>query len=248
MGLIHTPRVVASICKGLWKRRGLLRSSQIPPALDRITNINTTTNTTTTTNNNNSSFVGMGPQHVHTYYARAGLLDVDYLGHMNNASYLAHAELARWEWCATNGLLPVMMMQGGVHFVVAGAQIRYRKELRPLWTRFQIDTHVCGLDDRTIWISQKFRYAHHSRRVLAQMMVQGVAIQEGNYVLNPCDFFTERVGVPKEMVEALRLPHQTTNNGTPNTNMMMMIIEKYRDLDQALKEDASFDDQEQQRK
>jgi hypothetical protein len=62
MGLIHTPRTIASICRGLWNRR------RAPPSASKL-------------------IVGVGENH-HIYRARLGLFDVDYLGHMNNGKYL----------------------------------------------------------------------------------------------------------------------------------------------------------------
>jgi len=58
MGLIHTPRVVASIGRGLYKRR--MAEGGVPPTK-----------------------VGIGEENKHIYKARLGLFDVDYLGHLN---------------------------------------------------------------------------------------------------------------------------------------------------------------------
>lgn len=59
MGLIHTPRTIVSICKGLLKRRR--------EPLE-------------------TGAVGIGEGNRHVYQARLGLFDVDYLGHMNNGT------------------------------------------------------------------------------------------------------------------------------------------------------------------
>lgn len=71
MGLVHTPRVIFTIAKGLLTGKGKL-SRNIPT----------------------NSVLGVG-DNFHSYQARAGVFDVDYLGHMNNASFLAHCEMAR---------------------------------------------------------------------------------------------------------------------------------------------------------
>jgi hypothetical protein len=54
MGVVHTPRTLISIAKGLWKSR------QDP----------------------NARNAAIGIPHIYT--ARLGVFDVDYLGHMNN--------------------------------------------------------------------------------------------------------------------------------------------------------------------
>lgn len=87
----------------------------------------------------------------HKYYARAGLFDVDYMGHMNNAAFLSHAELARWEMTGSNGLIPAMMKHN-THFVVQSTTARYRAEVRPIFRKFQVDTTVCAVDDKNIWL------------------------------------------------------------------------------------------------
>lgn len=62
MGLVHTPRTIASICKGLLNRR------RDPTEGLRV--------------------MGIGEANRHVYHARLGLFDVDYLGHMNNGMYI----------------------------------------------------------------------------------------------------------------------------------------------------------------
>jgi hypothetical protein len=66
MGLIHTPRTLYAIAKGLWKRRqhNRVAASANQPA----------------------TIVGIGEGNHHIYEARLGLFDVDYLGHMNNGT------------------------------------------------------------------------------------------------------------------------------------------------------------------
>ena len=66
MGLIHTPRTIVSICKGLLKRRR--------EPLD-------------------TGAAGIGEGNRHVYQAKLGLFDVDYLGHMNNGT---QHRLYRW--------------------------------------------------------------------------------------------------------------------------------------------------------
>lgn len=149
--------------------------------------------------------------------------------------YLVHAELARWELTAYNGLLSTMYKHN-VHFFVAGSCIRYRREIRPLFRKFQIDSYVAGLDERNIWISHKFRYPVPGQdRVRAQILVQGVAVKDKK-VLDPRTFFKEQVGVDADIVDRLTLP----NVGEATMEEM---LERYVGLEEAMKKDANLDDQ-----
>jgi Thioesterase-like superfamily len=89
----------------------------------------------------------MGATHI--YRARVNaLLDIDQFLHMNNASYLVHLELARWEMGVATGFA-THLGRSGASFVVASAFTRFRKELKaaatfrnPLdraWCRREVD-------------------------------------------------------------------------------------------------------------
>jgi acyl-CoA thioesterase FadM len=213
MGLVHTPRVVAAVARGYFRHRMGLSLPDGSPA----------------------THSGFGPSHPHIYHARANLFDVDYLGHMNNAAYLAHAELARWEWIASSGMLP-SMIKHNIAFLVTASTIRYRKEIRPVYRKFQVQSYVAGLDDKHMWIYQTFRhYANHQQgddRIRAQYLLQGVAIQ-GRTVLNPKDYFRNIVGVDASMMDELAMKKTPT---------MEEIIQRFEDLDQSFRVAASEDD------
>ena len=100
MGLIHTPRVFGAIGRGLWKRRQKLG---VDTDLNRL-----------------------GIDRKHVYKAKVGVWDYA-LGHMNNASYLNHAEYCRWDLAAQNGMLGGLHKVGGA-FIVGGCSIRYRRD------------------------------------------------------------------------------------------------------------------------
>lgn len=120
MGVIHTPRVIASVARGLWKKSA---------SDHKLIDISK-------------------PQ---KYVARAGLFDVDYLGHMNNAVYFNHAEYARWEMTAVNGMLSAMFRSNS-HFVLTSTTCRYRAEVRPLFRQFEVQSNVGGMDAKSIWM------------------------------------------------------------------------------------------------
>ena len=205
MVLLTTPRTLYSITKGLLKRRGGAEAAAL---------------------------LGIGADNPHVYTARTGLLDVDYLGHMNNAMYLSHAELARWEWTAHNGLLAAVS-KNKLHFLVKGSCIRYRQEIRPVFRKFQVDSCLAGLDDKNLWISQKFRYSSDDR-VRAQVVVQAVALK-GREVLDPRVFLKEMVGLDSDLVDSLSLPNM------PNATVENM-LERYAALEEAMRADATEDD------
>lgn len=273
MGLIHTPRTLVAIGRGLIKRS--LADPKAP------------------------THIGIGEMNRHVYKARLGLVDVDYLGHMNNgacimfmckeipnvneertlcgkqiklnlrtqrnrafalslstyfsplllsditAAYLTHAELARWEMTGYNGMLSAMYKHK-VNYLVASTAIRFRQEIRPFFRQFQIDTTVCGLDSRSIWISHKFRYpakddTHPESRILAQVIVRGVTVS-GRTVLEPAQFLKEQVGMDTNLIDSLVLSHSTHEAD----GVTEQLLERYVALEDAFKESAAKDDKQYQ--
>jgi acyl-CoA thioesterase FadM len=222
MGLVHTPRVLASIAKGLY-RQG-----------DKSKN----------------ALIGMSLEHPHIYQARAGLFDVDHLGHMNNASYLNHAELARWEMTATNGMLGVMGRQG-INFLVTSVALRYRREIRPVFRKFDIESSVVSVDERNLYVYQTFRHSSSTdNKVKAQLLLQGVAVQKGS-VLDPRDFLKDTIGVDPNLVDQLDNKHFIANNKSETSDQdgdgsreqkLYGMIQYYERLEQAFRATAADDD------
>lgn len=179
---------------------------------------------------------GIGNDNPHIYTSRVGLFDVDYLGHMNNASYLSHAEYARWQMCAENGLIAAMWNHN-MHFVVLGSTIRYRKELRPLFRSFQIDTELSAIDDGNMWIVHNFRHAKDkaNKRIMAQVLVQGAAVR-GRTRINPADLLVNHVGIDSSLVDTLRLSAATQDEHN------LAMIQNYQALQETFQTTASKDD------
>ena len=214
MGLVHTPRAIYSVGRAYMRRKAL------------------------------SPTVGLRRDNPHLYTDRAGVFDVDYLGHMNNAAYLTHAEFARWEMCIDNGLFDHMVRRSTVP-VVTGAVIRYRREIKPLFRPFGVDTLVTRLNERHIWISQNFR--HHCKnnnndndkkedsKIRAQVLVQGSLVR-GKTVVNPIDFLLDS-GADPSLVDALV-------NG--NDSLHDKEVERFSKLETSLRESATMDDKLQQ--
>ena len=184
---------------------------------------------------------GIGPHNEHIYKARVGLFDIDYVGHMNNAAFLSHAEYARWEMAAESGMLSKMASENIMFFVTANF-VRYRREVRPLFRSFQVETSVSAIDDRHMWFSHNFRYNSDSsdnkdNRILTQVMVQAVAVQKGK-VLTPRDFLVQECGHDEELIQSILWP-----DGEKVSDVD--VLNSYRSLDNAMrgvsaKEDARF--------
>jgi acyl-CoA thioesterase FadM len=154
----------------------------------------------------------MGPNHdPHLYASRAGFLDYAF-GHMNNAAYLTHAELARWEMLSYGGLL-WHAMSTSTRLVVAGTTVRYRQEIRPFLCPFEVESFFGGIDGRYLWSIHSFRRRQRQRapssntpgeeeRIRAQVIVPCVWVREGK-VIDPASYLTE-AGVDEATVESLR--------------------------------------------
>jgi acyl-CoA thioesterase FadM len=227
MGIIHTPRTFFAVARGFWNRSS---NAKRPHA---VAGSNSTAQAAVVP-------AGIGSAHPHLYTARMGVFDVDYLGHMNNASYLSHAEYSRWQMCAENGLISAMWSHN-IHFVVLGSSIRYRKELRPLFRSFCIETTISAIDDANMWIVHNFR--HHNddknKRIMTQVLVQGAAIQ-GRTRVDPAELLIQHVGIDKAVVDALRL--SSSSSSTESLTDDEMMIQKYMALQQSMQECASNDD------
>jgi len=192
MGIIHIPRTIAASIRGAVKRH-------LSPLSDH-----------------EISLVGTS-EVPHIYTSRAGIFDVDLMGHMNNASYLQHAELARWEWSAFGkSLLPAFRTKS--FFIVTASMIRYRREIVPL-KKFDIETRLVGLDDRNLWVYQTFH--HHVDRdkerdteniggqtrgkILAQILTQAVIARAGKGEVNPRAWLEDNSMYSKNVLDGITI-------------------------------------------
>jgi acyl-CoA thioesterase FadM len=172
------------------------------------------------------------------------------------AAYLTHAELARWELTSFNGMLQTMLKQQ-VHFLVVGTTIRYRKEIRPMFGTFQIDTTMCGLDERNLYMMHQFRTVSPSStsgkkesRIMAQMIVQGVAVQNGRTVINPATFLRDNIGFDSNLIDTIMLSkmNQTAtaavsgNESSDSNNIIVELLDRYSALEDAMKKATAEDD------
>ena len=140
----------------------------------------------------------MGATHI--YRARVNaLLDIDQFLHMNNASYLVHLELARWEMGVATGFA-THLGRSGASFVVASAFTRFRKELKPLQP-FDIHSTVHGADERSMWFLQLFHAAGADSPPVAAGLCRAV-LRKGREVVSPRELLG-RLGLSSAELDAL---------------------------------------------
>ena len=125
---------------------------------------------------------------------------------MNNASYLTHAELARWEYSAFNGSL-ASSFRDKSFFIVTASMIRFRREVPPL-KRFDIETRLEGIDERNLWLNQTFHNNNGNERgkVLAQVFIQAV-IAKGGKVMDPRLWVEQNFPAAKNELDDLSIVH-----------------------------------------
>ena len=196
MGLLHIPRSLLACARGYYRRK-VAPSSVVAAAGEDIA-------------------IGISPSHPHIYDGRVGIFDIDGYAHMNNAAYLTHAELARWQMSAENGSLDNMINQK-IAFIVTGQAIRYRREIGPLFKAFQISTFVSGIDDRNLWLYHTFHYPEAGNGSdsgknkqgppLAQILLQSVVTQKGK-VMKPSKYLADVYGANEDVIDKLTKMHE----------------------------------------
>eukprot|EP00550_Attheya_septentrionalis_P000383 CAMPEP_0198293140 /NCGR_PEP_ID=MMETSP1449-20131203/15806_1 /TAXON_ID=420275 /ORGANISM="Attheya septentrionalis, Strain CCMP2084" /LENGTH=226 /DNA_ID=CAMNT_0043992623 /DNA_START=34 /DNA_END=710 /DNA_ORIENTATION=+ len=195
MGIVHIPRVVASCVKGAYARRAAAAAVAA-------------TGTNGTKQDDLVRTIGTSPDNPHVYRARVGLFDVDAFNHLNHASYLVHAELARWEWSATVApILPMVKEQALI--LVTGAAIRYRREIGPFLNTFEIHTHLASMDERNLWAYHTFRYPkdhNNNSKILAQLLVQAAVVHKGK-VINPQEFLQKFLHLDPSVIKDIQSSH-----------------------------------------
>jgi len=217
---MHTPRTLYAIGKGLARRRQDGTSAAL--------------------------LGGIGEANPFVSECRAGLFDCDYQLHMNNASYLLHAEYARWELCAYNGLM-TSMYQDKVGFMVGGTAVRFRREIRPAFRKFEVHTFIAHIDERHMWLYHTFRYPPTEKdpgRIRAQVVCQGLAVQNRT-VLDPRQYLVNTVGINAEVVEEMcHVKSTTTSSSDKNAeDVMAELMDRYSDMEVKMKEASTKDDE-----
>ena len=146
------------------------------------------------------------------------------------------------------------MLKQQVHFLVVGTTIRYRKEIRPVFGRFQIDTTMCGLDERNLYMMHQFRTITPSSssstkkesRIMAQMVVQGVAVQNGRTVINPATFMKDTIGFDSNLIDHIMVSKMNSSGNSDDNNnnnsIIVELLDRYAALEESMKKATAEDD------
>lgn len=185
-----------------------------------------------------STTLPIGWENHHSLTARVGLFDFDYAGHMNNAAFLSHVEMARWEMSAETGILQSVASKN-VFMYITGSFIRYRKEIRPIFRSFTIETYVSAVDENSLWFSHNLRYSPKDR-ICAQILIKSSLMHKGK-AIDPRDFLVNDLKCDEELVQKI-----ARNNGelVPHPEL----LDSYDDLDNTMRKIAAADDARLQNK
>jgi acyl-CoA thioesterase FadM len=238
MGLIHTPRVLTSIARGWIQRRNHLRSIERPSVATIAAASVAPIEAPSALHLPPAS--GMGPNHGrYVYEARAGLIDYAF-GHLNNAAYLTHAELARWQMLAYAGLFP-HMTRTSTHLVVAGTTIRYRKEIKPFRCKFRIESYFGRIENQRLWTIHDFfvpgsssSLGLASAKSRAQLVVPCVWVRKGKVVDPQC--YLQEAGVDEATIQSLCGDTSDANDdGTSTNSILKDVTSQYAALEESMR-------------
>ena len=179
--------------------------------------------------------LGLGPENSHIYRARVGLFDLDYAMHMNNAAFLSHAEYARWQMGAETGMMQSMVSHN-IYLIATANYVRYRREVRPLFRSFQIESWVSAMDERNLWFIHNLRL-DDTDRLRAQIFMQACFVQKGK-VVPPRLFFHDVCGVADDLIDRVTWPDG-------QDVLHPDLLNAYRDLDDNMRSMAALDDEKQ---
>lgn len=119
--------------------------------------------------------------------------DLDALGHMNNAKYLALTDLGRVDMMMRSGFWPLVSKRRW--YAVVGAQtIRYRRSLKP-WERFELRSRLIGFDERALYVEHVFTVGGE---VAATAIVQCRFLKKAGGHVTPDELRALMPGVPEQ--------------------------------------------------
>lgn len=123
--------------------------------------------------------------------------DIDVLRHMNNGVYLSIADLGRFDLLIRSGVWDTFQ-RNGWYPVVANATVSYRRSLE-LGQRYVLETKLVGLDDRAVYIEQRFVV---DGDIYAQVFLRGRFLKRSGGIVTMQDL-ADASGIP---VDALPVP------------------------------------------
>ena len=132
------------------------------------------------------------------FFARTGLgfrvwpTDLDAIGHMNNAKYLALLDLGRIDLWVRSGFWDLAWNRGW-YGVVSAQSIRYRRSLKP-WERFEVSTEVVGWDEKAIYYVHDFTVGDE---LCARAVVQSRTLTRSGGQVTPKELWDLVGGAPE---------------------------------------------------
>jgi acyl-CoA thioesterase FadM len=130
--------------------------------------------------------------------------DLDIQRHMNNGVYLSIADLGRFDLLIRSGFWAQMRSRGW-YPVVQSATITYRRSLEP-WQRYTLETRFAGIDDKCVYIEQRFVVDGH---LAARLHIKGRFLQRSGGTV-PMDELVAVSGMTRQTRE---LPEWITRWG-----------------------------------
>ena len=121
--------------------------------------------------------------------------DIDILRHMNNGVYLSMADLGRFDLLIRSGVWDIFNERGW-YPVVANQTISYRKSL-DLWTKYDLQSKVVGVDERGLFVEQRFVV---NGEIYAQMVIRGRFLKRSGGTVS-IDELSEATGVDVRALE-----------------------------------------------
>lgn len=121
---------------------------------------------------------------------RAGLFDIDFNMHVNNARYMVFMEKARWDHPIQTNTWDLMVKEK-LNFIVAGIEMGYIREI-PFAKQFEVQTHYLGWDEKYVYLEQRFVV---EGKIYAYGLVKAVFFQKG------------RLALPEKVAELLGIQH-----------------------------------------
>lgn len=94
--------------------------------------------------------------------------DIDVIGHLNNGMYFSFMDIGRMDLLVRAGAW-AKLRRLGIYPVMANETMSFRKSL-DLWQRFELETRVAGMDDRAVYVEQRFVV---NGEIYAQAMTRG---------------------------------------------------------------------------
>ena len=120
--------------------------------------------------------------------------DLDPLRHVNNGKYLSMLDLGRMDLMIRSGFWQELSDRGW-YPVVAAQTITYKRSLT-LGQRFELRTHVLGVDDRAVYLEQTFV---RQGAVMARAVVQARFLRRSGGTVPTADLLEAAGGADRDL-------------------------------------------------